>query len=303
MIPPATLRRSLPCVTALAALALAGPPPRAAAPPRPRVVRLTHDGTFKQHLCWSPDGKRFLLTRIHRGKMGLWVMNADGTRLKPFLDPDPKTPHFDGHWSPDGKKVVYVLDVLHGTDGKLQINVANSDGRGSKVLVPNTAFEESPRFSPDGKRVAFVSTRHGNQEIYTVAADGGDIRRLTNDPAADNSPAWSPDGKWLAFASARAGNFEIHIMDSDGANVRRLTRHAALDSWPAFSPDGKRIAFTSNRDGNYEIYLMNADGTGLRNLTRHRAQDNYATWSPDGKRIAFISNRSGGHDVYVTAAD
>ena len=59
--------------------------------------RLTHDGDYKQHLAWSPDGKKFLFTRVHRGKMGLWTMNADGTELKRLLNLD--TPHFDGHWS------------------------------------------------------------------------------------------------------------------------------------------------------------------------------------------------------------
>jgi TolB protein len=265
----------------------------------PDVVRLTRDGSFKQHLQWSPDGKRLLLTRIHQGKMGLWVVNADGSALKPFLNPIPDTPHFDGHFSADGKKVVFVLDVLHGTEGRLQINTANADGTDSKVLIPHQAFEESPRFSPDGKHIAWVSTRDGNQEIYTASSDGKDVRRLTSEVAPDNGPSWSPDGKRIAFASARAGNFEIHLMDADGGNVRRLTRHPALDYWPAFSPDGKRIAFTSNRDGNYEIYLVNADGSGQRNLTRHAAQDNFAAWSPDGKRIAFISNRGGGYDVYV----
>jgi TolB protein len=246
----------------------------------PAAVRLTRDGSFKQHLCWSPDGKRLLMTRIHEGKMGLWAMNADGSDLKPFLSPVPATPHFDGHWAADGKKVVFVLDILHGTDGKLQINTANADGTDSKVLVPNKAFEESPRWSPDGKRIAFVSTRDGNQELYTIGADGKDLRRLTSEVALDNSPTWSPDGRRIAFASARSGNFEIHVMNADGTGVRRLTNHPALDSWPAWSPDGKRIAFTSNRDGNYEIYVMDADGSGLRNLTSHPAQDNCATGPP-----------------------
>src|SRR2546430_1563705 len=74
------------------------------------VVRLTHDGGFKQHLQWSPDGKRFLITRLQVSKtdpMSLWTMNADGSDLKPLLTPSPNTPHFDGHWSPDGKKVVF----------------------------------------------------------------------------------------------------------------------------------------------------------------------------------------------------
>ena len=61
--------------------------------------------------------------------------------------------------------------------------------------MPHKAFEESPRWSPDGKRIAWVSTRDGNQDIYTVDADGKDVKRLTNDPAPDNNPSWSPDGK------------------------------------------------------------------------------------------------------------
>src|SRR6516162_11692510 len=64
-----------------------------------KVVRLTRDSGFKQHLSWSPDGKKFLFTRIHKGKMALWTMNADGSGLKRLL-PNEKNPHFDGHWSP-----------------------------------------------------------------------------------------------------------------------------------------------------------------------------------------------------------
>src|SRR4051794_39768875 len=82
----------------------------------PEPVRVTRDGGFKQHLQWSPDGKRFLFTRIHEGRMALWTVNADGGDLKALL-PEQKTPHFDGHWSPDSKKIVFVFDVLQGTDG------------------------------------------------------------------------------------------------------------------------------------------------------------------------------------------
>jgi len=294
-------RPVLPSVALL--LSLLALPVQPAAPPQVLVTRLTRDGGFKQNLHFSPDGSRLLLTRIHKGQMGLWTMKSDGTDMRSLLVPDPKNPHFDGHYSSDGKRVVFVLDVLQGTDGKFQINSCTSEGKDSKGLIPHKSFEESPRFSPDGKRVVWVSTRDKNQELYSCALDGSDIKRLTNDAALDNAPAWSPDSKKIAFASARSGNFEIHVMNSDGTSVKRLTNHPSLDTWPAFSPDGKRIAFTSNRDGNYEIYVMNADGTGLRNLTRHRAQDNFATWSPDGKKIAFISNRNGGHDVYVREVD
>jgi TolB protein len=297
------VHRVLACLLFLAGALALPASPRAAAPPREAppapVRRLTTDSSFKQHLQWSPDSLRLLMTRIHKGQMGLWTVKLDGTALEPLLVPTPTSPHFDGHWSSDGKKVVFVLDILQGSDGKLQINTCTADGKDSKVLIPHQAFEESPRCSPDGTRVAWVSTRHGNQEVYSVKSDGSDLRRLTNDVALDNAPSWSPDGTQIAFASARSGNFEIYVMKADGSEVRRLSRHLALDYWPAWSPDGKSIAFTSNRDGNYEIYLMNADGSRLRNLTRHPGQDNFAAFSPDGKQLAFVSNRDGGHDIYV----
>jgi len=268
---------------------------RSTSPPEP--TRLTKDGTFKQHLQWSPDGKRFLLTRIHEGQMALWTMNADGSDLKRLL-PNIRTPHFDGCWSPDGKRIAYVLDIPQGTDGKLQINVCNADGGEDKVAVPHKAFEESPRWSADGLSLVFVSTRDGNQELYRAGTDGKNVQRLTNEVTADNTPAWSRDGK-LAFTTGRFGNFEIASMNADGSGLNRLTQTKCLNYWPSWSPDGKRLAFTSNRDGNYEIYVMDADGSKLRNLTNHVAQDNFATWSPDGKRIAFVSTRAGGHDVFV----
>jgi len=265
-------------------------------PAPPSKVAVFRD--FIQHLSWSPDGKRFLFTRIHAGKMGLWTMNADGTEPKRLLADDAQ-PHFDGHWSTDSKSIVFVYDRLQGTDGKLQIDVINADGTGQKNLVPHKEFEESPRWSPDGKQVLWVSTRSKNQDLHTVSADGKILKQLTNDSAMDNNPAWSPNGKQIAFCSARGGNLDIYVMNADGSDVRRLTDHPRMDYWPVWSPDGKQIAFTSNRDGNYEIYRMKADGSEQRNVTQHPGQDNYSCWSPDGKRLGFISNRSGGYGIYL----
>src|SRR4051812_989508 len=117
----------------LAGVWLAASTARPAAEPA-AVVRLTHDGSFKQNLHFAPDGKRLLFARIHKGKMGLWTVSADGGDLRPLLVPDPNTPHFDGHFSPDGKRVVFVLDILQSTDGKLQINTCDADGKNSKTL-------------------------------------------------------------------------------------------------------------------------------------------------------------------------
>jgi TolB protein len=261
-------------------------------------VRITSDGSFKQHLQWSPDGKQFLFTRIHLGKMALWTMNADGSEMKRLL-PNHNQPHFDGHWSADGKRIAYVFDQLQGTDGKLSIHTCAVDGTDDRVLVPHKAFEESPRFSPDGKRVLWVSTRDGNPELYTITADGKEIKRLTNEVAHDLHPAWSPDGKSIAFASGRTGKQKLFTMSADGSGVKKLTDGDFLDSWPAWRPGAKQIAFVSNRTGNYDLWLIKADGSGLTNLTKDSSQDTSPTWSPDGKKLAFVSTRNGGSDVYV----
>ena len=261
------------------------------------VTRLTKDGSFKQHLKWSPDGKQFLFTRIHEGKMAIWLMKADGTEMKRLVSKD--TPHFDGDWSADSKRVVFVLDILQGTDGKLQIDMIHADGTNHTNVLPHKAFDESPRFSPDEQQILWVSTRDGNPELYVCQADGTKIQRLTSEVAFDLHPAWSPDGKKIAFSSGRSGKQKIYAMDADGKKVKRLTEGEGIDSWPAWSPDGKQIAFVSHREGNYDVFLMNSDGSGLRNLTHHSAQDTSPTWSPDGKSIAFISTRDGGSDVYI----
>ncbi len=260
--------------------------------------RLTSDGSFKEKLAWSPDGRSILLTRIHEKKMGLWLLDLESRGMRRLFKHD-EAPDFDGYWSPDGKQIVFVFDVLQGTDGKLQINMINADGTDNKVLVENKGFEECPRWSPDGERVAFVSTRHGQQEIYVVDTGGKEIKRLTSEVAADTNPTWSPDGKEIAFASHRHGNWELYVMKADGSDIRRLTHHPSMDYWPVWSPNGKYIAFTSNRSGNYDIWIMKPDGSGLRNLTDHPAQDNHATWSPNGRKIAWVSNRSGSYEIWV----
>src|SRR5262245_44091354 len=162
---PSPLPPLLAPVLALPLVALSHPvaPSAGGAPPAASAVRLTRDGGFKQHLQWSPDGARLLLTRIHEGRMGLWLMNVDGSGLKPLLSPEPNTVQFDGHWSPDGKRVAYVHDVQKGTAANLQINSAAADGTDVRVLVPQKGLEESPRWAPDGKCLAWVSTRDGNQ--------------------------------------------------------------------------------------------------------------------------------------------
>jgi len=100
-----------------------------------------------------------------------------------------------------------------------------------------------PAAAVDSGKIAFVSSRDGNNEIYVMNPDGSNIIRLTNNPAADFTPAWSPDGTKIAFASNRDGNSKIYVMNTDGSSPTRLTNEQADDYDPAWSPSGTKIAF------------------------------------------------------------
>ena len=179
-----------------------------------------------------------------------------------------------------------------------------SDDSGGTCLTDQLDKAIAPAWAPDGKHIAFESSRDGNKEIYVMDSDGGNPRRLTNAPGGDDlTPSWSPDGRHIAFSSDRDGNDEIYVMDSDGSNLRRLTDNGDRSRSPVWSPDGRHIAFSSERDGNDEIYVMDSDGSNLRRLTNHNKEDVQPAWSPDGQQIAFSSNRDGNFDIYVMAAD
>ena len=158
----------------------------------------------------------------------------------------------------------------------------------------------------DGTKIAFASSRDGNNEIYVMDADGNDQVRITTNLAIDLEPTWSPDGAKIAWATNRDGNFEIYAMNADGNGVNRKTTDSAQEREPDWSPDGARIAFTTNRTvfpeegpGVYHIWVMNANGTGERlsygglcegpNLTFGPPQ-HAPDWSPSGSRIVYRSS-------------
>ena len=103
------------------------------------------------------------------------------------------------------------------------IYVMNADGSGTRKLTHNALLNAEPAWSPDGRKIAFRSTRNGNRDIYVMNADGSGERNLTRNAAWDSRPSWSPDGRKIAFVSNRDGRLEAHVMNADGSGQRSLT--------------------------------------------------------------------------------
>ena len=153
-------------------------------------------------------------------------------------------------------------------------------------------------------RIAFVSDRDQDVEIYIMNADGSGQTRLTYSQYADNEPMLSPDGRFIVFVSQRAGGHKLFIMNADGADQRQLTDGRAEQEYdPYFSPDGQWIVYSSSRGGRYELWLIHPDGTGLKQLTSGPGGKNFPAWSPDGQWIAYNSVQGEEDVVKVIRSD
>jgi Tol biopolymer transport system component/DNA-binding winged helix-turn-helix (wHTH) protein len=159
------------------------------------------------------------------------------------------------------------------------------------VAVRSTREDHSPQISPDGQRLAFVSRRSGNEEIWVSNQLGEGPMQLTSFAGpGTGSPRWSPDGKWIAFDSRARGSADLYVVAADGSGLRRLTDGPTEDMLPAWSSDGQSLYFVSNRSGPHQLWKMPVAGGAAVQLTHNGAYE--CSESPDGKVLYFTKGRA-----------
>jgi len=201
----------------------------------------------------------------------------------------------------------YDLVVMSRTDEESpwQILALNPLSGESLSLMQTDSNERTPRWSPDGRRLAFVSDRDGEREIYVLDLSDPQAEPvdLSQHQAPDWQPAWSPDGRRVAFASYRDGNWEIYVVDADGGNLERLTEHPENDFSPSWSPDGRKLVFASRRYADADLFAIDVETRALDQLTSGQWNEYDPAWSPDGAWIAYVTRIEDQGDIFVMRAD
>ncbi len=251
---------------------------------------------------WSRDGR----TLLYNSGGHLFTLPAippfgGGTPVK--LDTGPLGKMNNDHgYSPDGKWIV-VSDQTQ-PDNQSRIHILPVAGGVPRLVTPK-APSYWHGWSPDGKTLAYIASRGGDYDVYTVPVEGGLETRLTDSPGLDDGSEFTPDGKWIWFNSVRSGNMKLWRMRADGSQPEQMTSGDDSRDWfPHPSPDGKWIAYIAfgtdvavgdhPANKNVSLMLMSAAGGKpivLTKLFGGQGTINVPSWSPDSKSIAFVSYR------------
>ncbi|MFQ5989618.1 MAG: Tol-Pal system beta propeller repeat protein TolB [Candidatus Methylomirabilales bacterium] len=205
-----------------------------------------------------------------------------------------------------GERGIATTRIAYASKGRrtTELYLMDYDGRNSILVTGNRSINLSPRFSPDGRLLAYTSYRDGNPDLYLLNLETGRRDKVSALPGLNIAPAWSPDGRWLALSLSKDGGTNLYLMRPMGNGLRRITNGLGISVSASFSPNSRQIAFTSDRGGSPQIYMIDVEGTNLRRLTFEGDYNASPKWSPRGDKIAFVSDRGGGEfQIYLMNPD
>jgi TolB protein len=209
----------------------------------------------------------------------LYIMKIYGSELKKVFSAE--VPLDQPAWSGDGENIAFIKDM----GSRTEIWIVNSKGGNPVQVTGNDYRDERPVFSPDNKKLLFMSNREGTYRIYVMNIDGSEVSKIVTPSNTSSNhlvfPVWSPDGTKIAYSENNLQNRKAQIMVLTLAdqNLSVLTEQGGRNENPCFSPDGSKIVFQSERDGNFEIYSMNYDGSNPVRLTDSAGWDGWAVWA------------------------
>lgn len=194
-------------------------------------------------------------------------------------------------------RIAYITASGSGANMRYALMVADSDGYNPQTIVRSAEPLLSPSWSPDGRKLAYVSFERGNSSIYVQDIATGGRELLTSFRGINSAPAFSPDGRRLALALSRSGNPEIYVMDLGSKQLTQLTNHFGIDTEPTWAADGRSVYFTSDRGGRPQIYQVPASGGSASRVTFQGNYNAKATVSYDGKKIAVAQGAGSSYKI------
>ncbi|SNS56405.1 TolB protein [Pseudomonas japonica] len=201
-------------------------------------------------------------------------------------------------------RMLYVTAERFSTNStRYTLQRSDYDGARAVTLLQSREPILSPRFAPDGKRIAYVSFEQRRPRIFVQHIDTGRREQITNFEGLNGAPAWSPDGNRLAFVLSRDGNPEIYVMDMGSRQMTRVTNSPAIDTEPFFGKDGSTLYFTSDRGGKPQIYKTSIGSGGAERVTFVGNYNANPKLSADEKTLVMIHRQEGFTNFKVAAQD
>lgn len=196
-------------------------------------------------------------------------------------------------------KMVYV--TTNKERSRFNLNFADADGAREQLIFRSKEPILSPAWSPDGKRVAYVSFENGRSEIFFQELATGNREKVVSFDGSNSAPSFSPDGTQLAFVHSKMGNPDIYIMDLATRKVQRHTNHYGIDTEPQWMTDGRHILFTSSRAGGPQIYKLDTKDDSVERVTFEGRYNARARMTADGRKMVFVHGQ--GDSFHIASQD